>query len=106
MGLRLSGHNRIAQVHQWTKEGRLILEHLLPLSLSPHPVPLKEFMRIATHTTEALAFLHEHDILHNAIHPRRILYSPEDNCYKLTGFGWATMGPSDKPLKVLEEKGL
>lgn len=117
IGLMLKGCKHIAQVQEWIREGRIVLEHVIPVLQGDVPMPLGEFLRLAVNITEALAFVHERNIIHNAIHPRYfatikctdsyrcILYSPEEDCYKLTGFGWATIGSSDPALKIFEAKG-
>lgn len=58
---------------------------------------LQQFMRLSVDITEALAFVHDRHVVHNSVHPRCILYSAKEDCYKLSGFEWATMGPSEAP---------
>jgi hypothetical protein len=68
-GVLLRGSPRIAKVHQWMQQGAVILEELYQLDTSA-PMPLDSFMELAVHIPEALLYLHEKNIIHNAIHPR------------------------------------
>lgn len=66
-GVNLSGLPGIAEVLDW--QGTVVLEHLEPLTNS-QPMALPEFMRMAIQISEAVAGLHERNIVHNAISPR------------------------------------
>jgi hypothetical protein len=48
----------------------VILEYLqeVPAKI----MAFKEFLKMAIHISEALAYVHERNIVHNAIHPRYI----------------------------------
>jgi hypothetical protein len=67
-GLMLRGCKGIATVQEWSKEGRLILEHLVPVT-SDGPMELKQFMKLAVEITEAISVMHERNIMHNNINP-------------------------------------
>lgn len=41
----------------------------------------------------------------NSLEYRCILYSPKDDCYKLTGFEWASINFSESPMVGFESKG-
>ena len=92
-----------------------VLEHLVSVN-SEGPMNLNEFMRLAVNITEAIAMIHERNIMHNAINPkyvscfsclikRCIMYSAEQDCYKITSFGWASVGCSEKSLRMFDNKG-
>jgi hypothetical protein len=69
--LMLRACNKVVQAVEWTRDGRLILEHSVPISTQPDlPLPMKEFMRLAIDIAEALAFVHDYNIVHNSIQPR------------------------------------
>eukprot|EP01127_Copromyxa_protea_P009181 TRINITY_DN2145_c0_g1_i9.p1 TRINITY_DN2145_c0_g1~~TRINITY_DN2145_c0_g1_i9.p1 ORF type:complete len:1144 (-),score=141.97 TRINITY_DN2145_c0_g1_i9:2628-5960(-) len=104
VGMKLKGCKRVVTPFLLSGEGRILLEHVQCLKLQNEPMPLKEFIKLAVHISEAVAYMHERDILHNAIHPKVILYSPETDTYKLTGFGWATTGSAENALNFFEEK--
>lgn len=67
-GLLLNGTKGIAKVVDWW-EGASVLEPLEVLD-ARHPMPLKEFMRLAVQISEGVALLHKRNIVNNGISPR------------------------------------
>lgn len=112
--LQFQDASNVARVEAWLLDNVILREHLLPL---PGQMSLPEFLKMAVQITDALAYIHDCNVLHNNINPtyvvwvagdnscRAILYSPEDQGYKLTELGWATSCPSDKSFRSNIRKG-
>ncbi len=47
---------------------------------------LEDFLRIAKRLTEAVAFLHSHQIIHKNLNPETIYFQEEDGSIQITGF--------------------
>jgi hypothetical protein len=105
---------RIAKPVMWLPEGSLVLEYLLPVR---PPLGLGEFFRLAVNVTEAVAAIHQEHLIHNAICSRLlmfialshflryVLYSPVQDCYKLTGFEMARYETFTVTQEYLQDKG-
>lgn len=70
-GLMLKGCRGIADVQKLTGEGNIVLEHLMPVD-SEKPMDLRMFMELAVDMTEAVATMHEKNIIHNSINPQYV----------------------------------
>ncbi len=55
-------------------------------SLMNKSIDLEDFLRIAKRLTEAVAFLHSHQIIHKNLNPETIYFQEEDGSIQITGF--------------------
>lgn len=64
-------HKSIGKVFDWLQNGTLVLEPLECIHTTPANImPIGSFFKMSIQISKALAYVHDSNIIHNAIHPR------------------------------------
>ncbi|MFW5969128.1 MAG: serine/threonine-protein kinase, partial [Halofilum sp. (in: g-proteobacteria)] len=66
----------------WTKPGNLL--------------PLSRVLEMAADSAEALAYAHDHNVVHRDVKPGNIMYDPDSGVLKITDFGIARITDSSR----------
>lgn len=89
-------HPNVITIHDLIQRGSiqaLVMEFLAGGSLKDRledgPLPLLEVLAVAESMAEALAYAHEHGVVHRSVRPSNILFAPEVQVWKLCDFGAA-----------------
>ncbi|MCA9704618.1 MAG: AAA family ATPase [Myxococcales bacterium] len=79
----------------------LVMEDCGSVTLREHvrdqPPTLEAFLRLAVELTRALAFIHEHGVIHKDINPTNVLVDPRTGAVRLIDFGLSTMLSREAP---------
>ena len=95
-------HPHVVVIHDLIQRGSiqaLVMEFLGGGSLldrlenGPSALPLAQSLTLAEGVATALAYAHEHGIVHRNVRPSNVLFAPESGSWKLCDFG-AAAGPA------------
>lgn len=90
-------HPHIVTIHDVIGQGKMraiVMEFLVGGSLRDQlddgPLSLKQSLRFATMVSNALAYLHEHGVVHRGVKPSNLLFARAHRSWKLANFASAT----------------
>ena len=90
-------HPNIVTIHDVIGQGKMraiVMEFLVGGSLRDQlddgPLSLKQSLRFATMVSNALAYLHEHGVVHRGVKPSNLLFARAHRTWKLANFASAT----------------
>ncbi|MEM9221342.1 MAG: AAA family ATPase [Pseudomonadota bacterium] len=101
-GISSKGVIRAHEIHRHGKGLVMVLEDFDGMSvadlLRDRPLSLDEFLDVAVQVTEALAGIHQGNIIHKDISPANIVINPGTGEAKIIDFGIATRVTSEQPV--------